>query len=348
MPLLRDRELDAWDRLQGEEFDIVSPRQVDNLNFPEVHIGFLNMMPDRAFRATERQFLRLLATGADECLIHIHPFAVSGQNRNTDARRYIDRFYDSFPDVQSVGLDGLVLTGANPGESDIRAEDFWPEFEEVIFWADKSVPTVMCSCLASHAVIDLFHGIHRIRCAPDKRWGVYSHHIVKSDHPLVAGMANSFDTPRSHVFEMTATQLESAGIEILAFSQDADFDIAVSSDGFKWIYLQGHPEYDAVSLLKEFHREVARFTNGERPDYPQYPLNYLNDEAKQRLGRYRSDLLEALDNSVELPRFPESEILPSIANTWRDNGKILYRNWIRLIIRNVMANENHQSFRESA
>ncbi len=347
MPLVRDRELDAWNRLHGEGFEIVSPAQADSLDLPEVHIGFLNMMPDRAFRATERQFFRLLAAGADECLIHIHPFAVSGQKRNTDARDYVDRSYRSFADVQSVCLDGLVLTGANPGESDLRAEDFWPGFEEVILWADESVPTIMCSCLASHAVIDLFHGIQRTRCEPSKRWGVYSHRIIRSDHPLVAGMANGFDTPRSHVFEMTATQLERAGIEILAFSQDADFDIAVSSDGFKWIFLQGHPEYDAVSLLKEFHREVVRFIAGERSDYPQYPLNYLNDTAKDRLSRYRNDLLSALDSSVELPQFPESEILPSIANTWIENGRVLYRNWIRLIIRHVVAKKNCHSFVES-
>lgn len=348
MPLVRDRELDSWNRLRGEGIDIVSPSKADRLDFPEIHIGFLNMMPDRAFRATERQFLRLLAMGADECLIYIHPFTVSGQNRDTDVQDYIDRSYKSFSEVQSVRLDGVVLTGANPGESDLRAEDFWPEFEEVIFWADESVPTIMCSCLASHAVIDLFHGIQRTRCKPAKRWGVYSHRLVKSDHPLVAGMAPSFDTPRSHVFEMTATQLERTGIEILAFSHDADFDIAVSSDGFKWVFLQGHPEYDAVSLLKEFHREVVRFMTGERSDYPEYPLNYLNDAAKERLVNFRNDLLKALDNSVELPQFPESEILPSIVNTWRDNGRVLYRNWIRLIVRHVMAKENRHSFKESA
>lgn len=348
MPFVRDRELDSWDRLRKEGIEVVTPEFADDLNLPEIQIGFLNMMPDRALRATERQFLRLVAAGADECLIHIRPFTISGLGRKADAREYIDRFYDSFSDVESVAFDGLVLTGANPVTADLRAEKFWPEFENVMVWADQYVPTVMCSCLASHAVIEVFHGIQRTRCLPGKRWGVYSHRVVKSDHPLVVGMETPFDAPRSHVHEMTAEQLEGSGIEILAFSPNADFHIAVSPDGFKWIFLQGHPEYDAVSLLKEFHREVIRFTMGERLDYPEYPLNYLNDSAKDRLARFKIDLFQALDNSSDLPVFPESEILPFIQNTWKDHGVTLFRNWIRQIVQNSRTDDASRSYMKSA
>ena len=348
MPFVRDRELDSWSRLPEEGVEVVTPQFADSLNFPEIHIGFLNMMPDRALRATERQFMRLVAAGAGECLIHIHPFTIGGLGRKGDAREYIEQFYDSFSDVESVALDGLVLTGANPGVADLRAEKFWPEFENVMIWADQHVPTVMCSCLASHAVIEVFHGIQRSRCLPGKRWGVYSHRVIKSDHPLVAGMKTPFDAPRSHVHEMTAKQLEASGIEVLAFSPNADFHIAVSPDGFKWIFLQGHPEYDAVSLLKEFHREVIRFVASERSDYPEYPFNYLNNSAKDRLARFKNDLIKALDKSAELPVFPESEILPSIENTWKEHGVILFRNWIGQIVQNKVMDNASQSYMKSA
>jgi homoserine O-succinyltransferase len=40
--------------------------------------------------------------------------------------------------------------------------------------------------------------------------------------------------------------------------------MAVSPDQFRAVYTQGHPEYDANSLLKEYKREVFRFLNGEQ------------------------------------------------------------------------------------
>ena len=40
--------------------------------------------------------------------------------------------------------------------------------------------------------------------------------------------------------------------------------VAVSPDQFRAVYTQGHPEYDANSLLKEYKREVFRFLNGEQ------------------------------------------------------------------------------------
>lgn len=347
MPFVRDRELDSWKRLRGEGIEVVSQSVADGLNLPQIHIGFLNMMPDRALRATERQFLRLVAAGADGCLIHIHPFTIGGLGRKEDARQYIEQFYDSFADVEAIAPDGLVLTGANPGVADLRDEKFWPAFEKVMIWADQCVPTVMCSCLASHAVIEVFHGIKRSRCRPDKRWGVYSHHVTQSDHPLVAGMPSPFDAPRSHVFEVTAEQLEASGIEILAFSPDADFQIAASPDGFKWIFLQGHPEYDAVSLLKELNREVTRFVAGERSDYPENPLNYFNQQSIERLARFKTDLFEALDSSTDLPEFPESEILPFIRNTWQDHGMVLFRNWVRQIVDTLVSVDGRRSFVKS-
>ena len=39
---------------------------------------------------------------------------------------------------------------------------------------------------------------------------------------------------------------------------EAGVHAAVSEDGFRRVYFQGHPEYDANSLLKEYKREVLR------------------------------------------------------------------------------------------
>ncbi len=328
MPLLRYRDLDSWERLVREDIEITE----QNTGTPPLQIGFLNMMPDRALRATERQFYRLLAVGAEDFVVQIHPFSIDGLPRSTDTLEYVSKAYLSFDEITEFKLDGLVLTGANPGNFEITAEKYWPYFEEVVHWANYCVPTVLCSCLASHAILKIFHGIERIRCQPDKRWGVFSHRLTEIKHPLMADMPEQYEEPRSQVFEMTAEQMEPHGVQVLASSSDADFGIAVSEDGSRWVFLQGHPEYDLVSLLKEYKREINRFRLGERSNYPDYPLNYLPDSAKQSLEEYRADFLLALEQGLDLPELPESEILPLIDNTWRVHAEILYRNWLRMVI----------------
>ena len=347
MPLVRDREIAAWNSLQEEGIQTLAPDEVWNSTLSEIHIGFLNMMPDRALRATERQFIRLIAAAADNTLIYVHPFTIGGLGREAGALDYVERYYDSFSDIGVRNLDGLVLTGANPGVSDLKDEKFWPEFEEVIHWADRNVPTILCSCLASHAILNIFHGIQRTRCLPGKRWGVFSHQLSDAKHPLVNGMADQFDVPRSHVFEMKAQQLEKFGVRILAHSQEADFHIAVSSDGFKWIFLQGHPEYDSVSLLKEYNREIRRLVAGERSDYPQYPEHYLATSAKAKLDEYRLSLTNAMKKGDALPVFPESDILPTVQNTWTSQGKIMFKNWIELVSDQVNAGQEQSRVAES-
>lgn len=332
MPLVRHRNLASWERLQSEGIELASAAEARDSDLPELHIGFLNMMPDRALKATERQFFRLIASGADEISIYVHPFTIEGLPRQSEYLDYVSECYDSFEQTRHQYLDGLVLTGANPGSSQLEAEGFWPYFEEVIYWANANVPTIFCSCLATHGILKIFHGIERIRCKPDKRWGVFMHQVTQEKHPLMDGMPSYFNEPRSHVFEMTSSQVEPHGVRILTFSEEANFDFAVSEDGFKWVFSQGHPEYDAVSLLKEYKREVVRYKKSERIEYPEFPANYLPASARKILEQFRADLHRAMEHKKDSPEFPESAILPLIKNTWSEHGRILFRNWLGMML----------------
>jgi len=331
MPLIRHRELAAWTYLNREGVEIVAAHDARDLQLPTLHIGILNMMPDRALKATERQFLRLLSAGADRYCVWVHPFTICGLNRTVETLRYVAQAYDSFDHVRSQQLDGLILTGANPGNDEITAAQYWPYFEEVVEWANDSLPAIFCSCLASHAIIKLLYGIERRRCQSGKRWGVFQHQVVQSDHPLMADMPEQYEEPRSHVFEVTAAQLNQCEIDILATSRIADFGVAASRDGIKWVFLQGHPEYDAVSLLKEYKREISRYQSGERTDYPLFPSNYLTEAARQKLDDYGERFCDAMALGVEIPVFPEADIVPMINSTWKHHASILFRNWLNQV-----------------
>ena len=148
----------------------------------------------------------------------------------------------------------------------------------MIDWASEKVTSTLCSCLATHAVLQFRYGQHRSGCR-EKCWGVFPHRVVDRTHPLVYDVNTLFDVPHSRFNEIGRAQFEAAGLWMLAESAEAGVHLAVSADGFRQVFFQGHPEYDTISLLKEYKREVKRFAAGARPDYPPFPENYFDAQA---------------------------------------------------------------------
>ena len=330
MPLIANSGLPTFDRLRAEGQEVLEPGRAQQQDIRELHIGLLNIMPDAALEATERQFMRLVGSCNRIAQFHVHPFTFPEMPRGEKAQAHIDAFYQDFESLKQEGLDALILSGANPAEPNIEDEPFWNPLMEVIDWAQENVCSVMCSCLATHAVVQRFWGIHRYKLT-DKRWGVYANRIANSHHPLIANINTRFDAPHSHVYEVNANQFEEQGLIVLASSKQADLHLGVSPDGFRFVFFQGHPEYDAVSLLKEYKREVTRFLGGIRETYPAYPENYLYDEAREVLEIYKQKVERAQGDYASLPPFPDAELVPLVDNTWSDTGKAIVNNWLGLI-----------------
>ena len=330
MPLVAHSDLPSFGRLRADGQEVLALDRARRQDIRELHVGLLNMMPDAAFEATERQFMRLVGSCNRIAQIYVHPFAVDAGVRGLKARNYIGRYYESFDDVRISGLDALVISGANPALPEMEDEPFWDPLVEVMEWAAEHVCSVVCSCLATHAYLRHFHGVARRRCLPDKRWGVYEHRNVAS-HPLVASLNTRFDAPHSHVYEMTRADVEPAGVQVLSESEEAGFHQAVSADGFRFVFFQGHPEYDKVSLAKEYKREVTRFVAGERETYPRYPERYFAPPAREMLDRHRDEVVEAMARGATPPAFPDAELEPRLDNTWTDTGKAMFNNWLGLV-----------------
>ena len=330
MPLVAHSDLPSFERLRSDGQEVLSLDRARRQDIRELHVGLLNMMPDAALEATERQFMRLVGSCNRIAQIHVHPFAVDAGARGPKARGYIDRYYESFDDVRAAGLDALIISGANPALPEMEDEPFWSPLVEVMEWAAEHVCSVVCSCLATHAYLRHFHGVARRRCLPGKRWGVYQHRNLAA-HPLVANLNTRFDAPHSHVYEMTRADVEPAGVQVLSESEEAGIHLAVSADGFRFVFFQGHPEYDKVSLAKEYKREVARFAAGEREAYPVYPERYFAAPARALLDRHRDAVLEAKAREAPPPPFPDADLEPRLDNTWADTGKAMFNNWLGLV-----------------
>jgi len=327
MPLVASSNLPTFERLRQEGQSVLAPDRAVHQDIRELHIGLLNMMPDKALAATERQFFRLVGESNPIAQFYMHPFTLKELKRSPDATQYVDRYYDSFEQIRKDGLDALIITGANVTQPDLASEPFWEPLIQVISWAEKHVTSILCSCLATHAVLQFRYGQTRQRL-PRKRWGVYWHRVIDGRHPLVNDINTRFNVPHSRFNEIGRDQYDSAGLHVLVESEDAGVHLAVSEDLFRFVYFQGHPEYDTISLLKEYKREVIRFARHEIEDYPPFPKHYFNLQSQAILEEYRERLITARQRDAALPEFPETLIAAGTDNTWHDTGEAVIGNWI--------------------
>jgi len=316
MPLVAHNNLPSFDRLRAEGRTVLNPQRANSQEIREMHIGLLNMMPDKALEATERQFLRLIGESNQIAQFYVHPFTLPQLERGDDAKAYIDEHYDTFEDLKEQGLDALIITGANVGQADLTCEPFWEPLQEVMDWAWNHVASTICSCLATHAVMQFKYGQAR-EARGEKLWGVYKHRATDRGHPLVKGMNTSFDAPHSRFNRISTAQFAEANMKVLAESDVAGVHMAVSPDGFRLLCFQGHPEYDTISLHKEYKRELARYEAGELSNKPPYPEAY-----------YDADLIARLDAAQSCDAMNDSDFEDLLENTWRDSARTVIGNWV--------------------
>jgi homoserine O-succinyltransferase len=330
MPLVAHSPLPAFENLREQGQEILSLDHAIHQDIRELHIGLLNMMPDAALTVTEQQFMRLMGSCNQIAQFYVHPFSIPGLPRSAETQPYIDQFYEPFSSLQQDGLDALVITGANVANPTLEKEPFWRPLQEVIAWARNSTTSVLCSCLATHALVKQLYGISRQKL-PRKKWGVYNHRITRAQHPLLRNMNTRFDVPHSRYNAITRAQFEAAGLTILVDSEEAGVNMAVSPDQFRIIFLQGHPEYDYNSLLKEYKREVRRFIDGELDTYPPHPEHYFPQEAAAIADEYEKIVVGSRAAGTTPPPFPEETLQRYLDNTWGDTGRSFFNNWLGLV-----------------
>ncbi len=327
MPLVANSSLPTFDRLRKTGGTVLASERARHQDIREMHIGLLNMMPDAALEATERQFFRLVGESNQIAQFHMHPFTLPQLPRSAKAQAHIDQHYESFADITAAGLDALIITGANVTRPDLAEEAFWEPLIDVIDWAYNNVTSTLCSCLATHAVLQFRHQARR-RPLPAKRWGVFPHEVVDRQHPLVHDVNTLFDVPHSRFNDVSRQQFEDAGLHVLVEGREAGVHLAVSEDRFRIVYFQGHPEYDINSLLKEYKREINRFINGDCPDYPPFPSAYFDLQTQAILREHQVNVQKALDKGDASPALPEQLIGEHLHNTWRDSGRAIISNWV--------------------
>ena len=324
MPLVSHPNLPSLERLESSELVFKEDDSKSESFSRHLHIGFLNLMPDAAFQATERQFVSMLASDG-ELLVHLYPTSVAADERGNELKNYIDEHYNHIKDIQQRKYDGFIISGANPSQQDMTKEAFWNPLIEVFEWAEENTNSVLCSCLATHAIMKAKYGIER-QMRNEKAWGIFKHDLGKASHHLIQGLADGFDGPHSHYYDFPINEIESTDLEILATNDFAGMYLASSKDG-SLVLFQGHPEYGANSLLKEYQREINNFVSGSRADYPPLPKNYFSGSKIEEIEELKQSLLSK-PRHITL----DESLISNIDLNWQSAGKIIYRNWLNSLV----------------
>ena len=285
----------------------------------DVEIGLLNNLGDGGMESGERQLIDLLELGCGGARVRLRLFSLPAIERGAEAGERMARLYQSHETLVGGSLDGLFVTGAEPREPDLLDEDFWPQLTAVIDWAkdghaldDLVVPRRPRRRAAPrrHRAPAAAGQMHRrLRCLAGRRPSP----ACRLGCGAAAGLPLPLERPRRRRAgrcRLRRPDARGAG----------GVDSFVRRFGSEFVFLQGHPEYDAGALGREARRDLARW-QADPSRLPSLPTGYFTpkDEAALRAHVAAGDVGAALPE-IDAP-------LPSS----RDLAVALFRNWLALL-----------------
>lgn len=293
MPIKVQSELPARAILEKENIFVMDEKRAMNQDIRPLNIGILNLMPLK--EDTELQLLRSLSNTPLQ--LDITFITVSSHESRNTAQSHINKFYEPFSAVKGRRFDGLIITGAPVEQMEFEEVDYWAELVEIMDWAEIYVTSTLFICWGAQAAMYHYYGLRK-KLLPQKLFGLYRHQVLNRKEPLVRGFDDEFMMPHSRHTTVDAGDIRACKeLEILAESQEAGVFAAMAQEGRK-VFVFGHPEYDRLTLEKEYLRDKGKGLDIQVPD------NYFqNDDSSTR---------------------------PLLM--WRAHANTLYTNWINYYV----------------
>ncbi len=295
-----------------------------------VRIALINNMPDSALEDTEVQFFELLESAAGDIPVSLKLYSLPKLPHTDAGEKHLSKYYSEIGELLNSRFDGVIMTGTEPRQADLRNEPYWSALTEVLDWAEHNTTSTVLSCLAAHAGVLYSDGIPRHRLA-DKQFGVFEYKKIQK-HALTDGAADRMQIPHSRWNEVRADALAACGYEVLTQSADAGVDLFVKKKKASlFVHFQGHPEYGTRTLLKEYRRDIKRFLRRERETYPTMPHGYFDEAAAKLLCDFQKSVV-AEPREELLAKFPEAAMSSAVRGTWQMSAASVYRNWLQFLV----------------
>lgn len=296
MPIKIPRDLPAYSKLESENIFVMDEKRALSQDLRPLQILVVNLMPVK--EVTEYDIMRSLSNTPlqiDITLLQMETHV----SKNTSAS-HLEKFYATFPDIKHKKFDGMIITGAPLEKIDFEEVNYWEELTQVMEWSKEHVTSTLHICWAAQAGMYYHYGVRKI-ILPEKLSGIYLHHVIHRQDPLVRGFDDMFYAPHSRHSEVCREDvISNEKFKILADSKEAGIYI-VSAENGKNVFVMGHPEYDRYTLDTEFKRDIDK---GLRPNMPVH--YYPNNDPSNR------------------PRMQ-----------WRSHANALYTNWLNYYVYQV-------------
>ena len=293
MPIKIMSDLPAKEILERENIFVMDEGRAAHQDIRPIQIGILNLMPLK--EETELQLLRSLSNTPIQ--VDVTFLAVSSHQSKNTSQSHLNKFYQSFDEVCDKNLDGLIITGAPVEQMAYEEVDYWKEVTTIMEWTKEHVTSTLHLCWGAQAGLYYHYGIEK-HLLEKKKLGIYKHRVMNRKIPLVRGFDDYFMAPHSRHTEIYREDIAAVSeLTILAESEEAGVFLVIDREGKK-IFVMGHPEYDRITLDKEYRRDV------EKGLLIEPPLNYYPD-----------------NNPANKPDLQ-----------WRSHGNMLYANWLNYYV----------------
>lgn len=293
MPIKIDNNLPVKKILEDENIFVMDYDRAVSQEIRPLNILIVNLMPLK--EDTELALLRSLANTPLQVNVSFVRMD-SHHSKNTSAE-HLERFYIYFDEVKKHRYDGLIITGAPVETMPFEEVDYWKELTEIMEWSKENVTSTLHICWGAQAGLYYHYGVQKF-LLPEKLSGIYKHHTFHKRTPLVRGFDDAFYVPHSRYTGFAKEDIEKIDdLEIVAESEVAGPYLIIDKK-MKNIFVTGHPEYDQLTLDKEYKRDLAKGLN------PNIPYNYYPD-----------------DDPAQTP-----------PKTWRCHANTLYYNWLNYYV----------------
>ena len=296
MPIKVQNDLPARVVLESENIFVMDEDRALSQDIRPLEILILNLMPLK--EETETQLLRALSNTPlqIDCTFLMMSTHVS---KNTSAS-HLNKFYVTFDAVRRNHYDGMIITGAPVEHLEFEEVNYWPELGTIMEWSKTHVTSTMHICWGAQAGLYYHYGIPKYE-RKEKLSGVYNHRVLDRKIPLIRSFNDYFYAPHSRYTEVRKKDiLKHSELVLVAESDEAGVFLVMSRDGSQ-IFVQGHPEYDRMTLNNEYHRDLKKGLN------PAVPVNYYVD-----------------NDPFSMPPL-----------MWRSTANTLYSNWLNFYVYQV-------------
>ncbi len=293
MPIKIPNNLPAAQMLRSENIFVIPETRAITQDIRPLRILLLNLMPTKI--ATETQLARLL--GNTPLQVELELLMVKSHVAKNTSQEHMLAFYKTFDQVQDQTFDGMVITGAPVEKMPFEEVTYWEELCQIFEWTKTHVTSTLHICWGAQAGLYYHWGVEK-QALPKKLSGVYPHRVTHKGSILFRGFDDVFMVPHSRYTTVDRRDiLTIPQLKILAESDEAGV-YAVSTHGGSQVFITGHSEYDAETLLGEYLRDKKAGIN------PELPVNYFPG-----------------DDDTKMPMC-----------TWRSSANLLFCNWLNYFV----------------